>query len=319
MGGVFSLLPGFILGSISTVAVGYHLLKEKSEDEEREEQERFESLVLRKSTRSSQSAALMNGSEHVNLLTDIVSRLWENINPAGGKTIVDCVEPMFKDMLPGPLKTLHFTKCDLGHIPFRFDNIVVHPRKGDNVQFDIDIIWDGKCDIKLKAGAGIALGVKNIKLIGRMQFIMKPLMDVLPCLGAIQYAFVNEPTLELDFTGLANVADFGGIDKIIRSLLKDVISGLLVLPNRMTFKMDPGCDYRDAFVPPIGVARITAKSGRGFVIEKRIGFKDDIPDVYLKVKLGNKLWKTSVQKDNLSPIWNESADFLLSDLDQIVK
>lgn len=320
MGAVFSFFPGFILGGISSIAAYKVFLKEQSLEQEQEEQLKFEDEKLRVSLRGQKSAEHMNGLDHVNFLSDIVSRLWRHINSAGGAAIVESVEPMFKDMLPRPLKTLRFEKCDLGNVPFQFDNIAVHQRQhnDDNVKFDLDVIWDGKCNIKLKADMGIKLGVKNIKLIGRMQFIMKPLLDVLPCFGAIQYSFVNEPSLELDFTGLANVADLGGIDKLIRGIIKDSIKSIMVLPKRMTAKIDPGCDVRDALVKPVGIARITAKSGRGFVIEKRVGLKDDIPDTYLNVKLGDQLWKTSAKKDNLSPVWNETADFMLSDFDQIL-
>merc|ERR1712151_1255409 len=165
----------------------------------------------------------------------------------------------------------------------QFDNIIVHPLRNNDttIQFDLDIVWDGACDIQLQTGS-INLGVRNIKLVGRMQFIMSPLTDILPCIGVIQYAFINKPFLELDFTGIANIADFGiGIDKKIRSILvDDVIANLMVLPTRMMYKMDPSCDYRDAFQSPIGVARITAISGRNFQIQKNT-FGDDIPDLYL--------------------------------------
>merc|ERR1712151_1374833 len=100
---------------------------------------------------------------------------------------------------------------------------------------------------------------------------------------------------------------------------KDAIAGVMVLPARLTYKMDVNCDYRDAFVPPEGVARITAVCGRGFQIEKKTVGKDDIPDCYLKVTIGTKTWTTSVIKDDLSPEWLESGDFMLSDKDQIVR
>jgi len=46
-------------------------------------------------------------------LNDLVRELWPNINVAGCNMIKEIVEPMFKTMLPGPLKSLHFTKLDL--------------------------------------------------------------------------------------------------------------------------------------------------------------------------------------------------------------
>ena len=79
--------------------------------------------------------------ESVNFLSDLVKRLWVHLSPAIGATIVTAVEPMFKDMLPGPLSSLHFTKCDLGKVPLTLDNVVVHPLKNGKIQCDIDMIW----------------------------------------------------------------------------------------------------------------------------------------------------------------------------------
>jgi len=50
-------------------------------------------------------------------LNDLVRELWPNINVAGCNMTKEIVEPMFKTMLPGPLKSLHFTKLDLGPVP----------------------------------------------------------------------------------------------------------------------------------------------------------------------------------------------------------
>mmetsp|Transcript_27230 Transcript_27230/g.58507 ORF Transcript_27230/g.58507 Transcript_27230/m.58507 type:complete len:713 (+) Transcript_27230:50-2188(+) len=316
MGTLSAAIGGFVLGIASAAAV-YILLKPPEVSEERKEFERLKTASLSAGGGGgSQSAGLASGEQR-NFLCDLVARLWSHLGPAIGDTIKTVVEPMFADLLPGPLKGLHFAKVDFGQVPIVFDNIVVHPLKDGTIQFDMDVVWDGACDIDLKAGA-LEFGVQNIKFFGRMQFVMNPLSDVLPCIGAIQYTFISPPTIDLDFTGIANVADFAAIAKIIQNVLDDIIASLLVLPNRMTFKMDPACDYRKAFVPPIGIARVTAISGRGFKVEKRHLIKDDVPDVYLKLKLGDKVWQTSMQKNNLTPEWNETADFLLSDNNQVL-
>jgi len=78
------------------------------------------------------------------------------------------------------------------------------------------------------------------------------------------------------------------------------------------------------------VFRITALRGRGFLIRKRrIGKKDDVPDVYCSIRLecmgddhhrDNRQrrkvrkqqyspWKTSMIKDTTMPQWNESREF----------
>jgi Ca2+-dependent lipid-binding protein len=265
------------------------------------------------------AASAINSDDNVNFLSDMMNRLWPYINVSGSDMIRETVEPMFKDMLPGPLATLRFTKVDLGKVPMRIDNVVVHDLKDGTVQFDMDITWDSDSDIQLKADYVGSFGVKSIKLNGRMTFLLKPLTNVLPIVSAIQYAFTNSPKLELDFTGLANIADFSFIDKSIRAVMQEVMASMVVLPNRMMYKMDLLSDYREFYQHPVGVARITCVRGRDFVTEKKTFGKHDIPDVYCKIKVGcEKVWKTSTVKDNLAPTWNEANDYLLCDNDQIV-
>lgn len=65
--------------------------------------------------------------------------------------IKEIVEPMFKTMLPGPLKTLHFTKIDLGSVPLRFSNAKTTKTEVDGIQLDLNLDWVGKADIELDA------------------------------------------------------------------------------------------------------------------------------------------------------------------------
>jgi hypothetical protein len=78
-----------------------------------------------------------------------VAQLWPNINAAGSRMTKEIVEPMFASMLPGTLATLHFAKIDLGAVPIRFDNVDVHKTDGQGIKLDLDLDWDGKCDIEL--------------------------------------------------------------------------------------------------------------------------------------------------------------------------
>ena len=313
-------VAGLVLGSITTVFAtallsGASSKKKKivkEEEPETEPQSRGLDIVA-------MIPPEINQAENVNFLSDILNRLWPYIAAAGADMVRETVEPMFKEMMPGPLASLRFTKIDLGKAPILLDNVIVHELKNGNVQFDLDVTWDSDSDIQLKADFIGSFGVKSIKLSGRMTFLLKPLTNVLPIVSAIQYAFINPPELELDFTGLANIADFSIIDKTIRSIMQEVLASMVVLPYRMMYKMDLGSDFREFYQHPVGVARITCVRGRGFIVEKKMLGKGDVPDVYCNIKLGcEQVWKTSTVKDNLSPEWNESKDFLLSDNDQII-
>lgn len=82
-------------------------------------------------------------------LNDIVKELWPNINTAGSNIIKTTVEPMFKTMLPGPLSSLHFTKIDFGHVPLTISNVKTSKTDHDGIKLDMNVEWEGKCDIEL--------------------------------------------------------------------------------------------------------------------------------------------------------------------------
>jgi hypothetical protein len=294
----------------------------------------FQDIIMKTLSGSTTGGQHCDDGTHVNFVSDVICRLWPYINKAGSEMIISTVQPMFADMMPGPLKSLKFTKVDLGTVPMIIDNVIVHelgnpaatttsatPGSGC-LQFDWDVIWHSSSDIQLAADFGIAFGVKSILLKGRMSFLMKPLSNEIPCFDAITYSFINPPELELDFTGLANLADFSVATKMIRTILQDVLASMIVLPVRMVYKMNPLADFADIYTPFKGVARVRIHSGRGFQVEKRTLGADDIPDVYCVVQLGCEVpYKTSTIKNHLNPTWAEkdaSHDFLLMDNDQII-
>lgn len=77
--------------------------------------------------------------------------LWPNVNVAVSEIIKTTVEPMFKTMLPGPLKTLHFTKIDLGPVPMKLSNAKTTKSDVDGIKLDLNLDWVGKADIELDA------------------------------------------------------------------------------------------------------------------------------------------------------------------------
>ena len=131
----------------------------------------------------------------------MVAQLWPNINAAGSKMIKDIAEPMFKTMLPGPLKTLHFTKIDLGPVPLRLSNVLAVKSDTGGIKLDMNVDWDGECNIELdgemipklvSCGPSyhphclassqliISQGVKHVGLHGRLSILLGPLTNIIP-------------------------------------------------------------------------------------------------------------------------------------------
>mmetsp|Transcript_27570 Transcript_27570/g.60821 ORF Transcript_27570/g.60821 Transcript_27570/m.60821 type:complete len:799 (-) Transcript_27570:638-3034(-) len=358
---------GFVAGLVAG-AVGLKLYQVTSTEDDNDEagdalapmdpRNRFqtssrETHLNKSSTNFYSEEADTSGVSHVNFLSDMVARLWPYIARAGEDMIKEMIEPTLQESLPGPLATLRFKKLDLGHVPLVLDNILVRELRrvddpgmayGENpsyIQFEWDVTWYSKCDIQLatdKIGgmAAIKFGVKGVGLSGRLQVIAKPLGTTLPCMDAVQFAFVNPPKIKLDFTGLANLADMnikiGGMSVVdikgtVRGIVGDTLAQSLVLPNRTVAPLVDKVDYRNIFCPAYkGLVRVRLHSGRGFEIQKATSIlgSDDIPDVYVKMRLGaEEFFQSSVVEDDCNPVWDpevEFVDFLFcSGRDQILE
>lgn len=255
------------------------------------------------------------GTERVGFLNDMIEHTWDYINVIGANMTRETIEPMFAEMLPGPLSSMKFSKIDLGKNPIKFDNIDVHKHEWKNeMKLDIDINWNGDCDIQLQSKIG-SFGVKSIKLAGRISLALDPLVKKMPLVSAIQFGFVNPPLLRLDFTGLAGIAEFSLIEPTVYKMIDKVLANLLVLPNRIYIKLDPATVWYDAFQMDLGVLRLTVEKGYGFKVQKQ--FFKDIPDIYVMARLGAREQNlTKVINNTVKPEWNDVSDWLLTDHDQ---
>ncbi|KAF3937501.1 hypothetical protein ABW19_dt0203360 [Dactylella cylindrospora] len=264
------------------------------------------------------------GTESVDFLNDIVEQLWPNINVAGCRMVKDIVEPMFAAMLPGPLATLRFAKLDLGPVPMKVSEVDVHKTDHGGIKLDMNITWEGKSDIELDGNMVPKFGIEHVHLKGRLSILLAPLINFIPLIGAAQVAFINTPELRLDFTNAANIADCFLVDKAVRKVILDIISSMAVLPNRYLVKIDSNNDYFKTYLPHIGTLRLTVGRAIGISGPKKSGAKrlfakivKDVPDCYCKVNLGGEPeWRTSTQKNDHDPQWDETHDFLVADHDQ---
>jgi hypothetical protein len=143
-----ALFTGFLVGSALTASAAYvylttqNYVRARSKDDDDEDGQTTSSS--RGLLTSSSAAAVVAHGEHVGFLTDMMANLWPYIKEAGAASIKESVEPELAS-LPGPLAKLHFTKVDLGTVPIRMDNVVMHKtdEKNNTLQFDLDVIWDG--------------------------------------------------------------------------------------------------------------------------------------------------------------------------------
>lgn len=102
---------------------------------------------------------------------------------------------------------------------------------------------------------------------------------------------------------------------------------MFTLPNRYLVKLDANNDYFKTYLYPLGVLRVTVEKASGFAEEAKGGVKKlfakvtrAAPDCYVKTQLGAETeHRTQTINNKHSPTWNETHDFVVSDLDQCVK
>lgn len=109
---------------------------------------------------------------------------------------------MFKTMLPGPLSSLHFTKVDFGNVPLKTSNVKTTKTNHDGIKLDMNVEWEGKCDLELDGHMVPALvslpldvciqcwrltyaqGVEGVELYGRLSILLAPITNVIPLVSS---------------------------------------------------------------------------------------------------------------------------------------
>ncbi|KAJ7269047.1 hypothetical protein C8J57DRAFT_1435722 [Mycena rebaudengoi] len=266
------------------------------------------------------------GHESAGFLNDIVAQLWPNINVAAAQIAKDTIDPILAASLPGPLSSIHFTKLDLGTVPMRFSKVDVHKTTNQGIKLDMDLDWEGKCDIELDGNHVPKIGIEQVHLKGRLSILLCPLTNIIPLIGAAQIAFINPPTLDLDFTDAASIADVGLIKNTVRSTILGIIAGMAVLPNRFLVKLDVNNDWFKTYQSHHGILRLTIGKASGIAAHKKGGVRGllnrvvkDVPDCYVKVNVGSEPeWRTDVLKNKHDPEWNVTRDFLVMDYEQAI-
>uniref|UniRef100_A0A8C3LFU2 Extended synaptotagmin 2 n=1 Tax=Chrysolophus pictus TaxID=9089 RepID=A0A8C3LFU2_CHRPC len=125
----------------------------------------------------------------------------------------------------------------------------------------------------------------------------------------------NSQLLEINWTGLTNLLDVPGLNGLSDTIILDIISNYLVLPNRITVPLVSEVQIAQLRFPiPKGVVRIH------FIEAQDLEGKDTYlkgivkgkSDPYGIIRVGNQIFQSKVIKENLNPKWNEVYECALA-------
>ena len=181
----------------------------------------------------------------------------------------------------------------------------------------------------------LPITVNGISFEGRAR-IITTLLPQEPFVESVEFAFVTMPQVDFKVTpiGAVDVMSISSLEAMVQTSIDDVMKGMLVLPNRFTYRM-PGAPEgtvrsvdgsvsanaaqslvklgkatsKSTFVKPavkrtLGTLKVEAIEARNLKAMDANGKSDP----FLKLKVGDAKKKTKIIEKNLNPKWNESFE-----------
>ncbi|XP_068219497.1 extended synaptotagmin-2-B [Palaemon carinicauda] len=245
-------------------------------------------------------------------LLQIIRQLW----PYAGHYVKDLckysIEPSIRTALEDyKLAGFQFEKIILGDTPPRFSGVKVYDDTSRHeIIMDMDFAYAGDCKFEVSVSK-FKMGIKDLRICGKMRVVMKPLVKQIPLVGGLQVFFLNNPDVDFNLIGLADVFDMPGLSDILRSIVTDQIGYMMVLPNRYPIQLVEDIDIAELKCPlPAGVIRI-------HVIEAHNLMKKDVgimgmgkSDPYCILHLGAQKFQTKTINNTINPKWDFCCEFL---------
>ncbi|KAL3281901.1 hypothetical protein HHI36_005106 [Cryptolaemus montrouzieri] len=236
--------------------------------------------------------------ERVEWLNKIIQQVWPNVNNYTRELIRDTIQPIIQTSLEAyKLKGFKFERLILGSIPLRIG----------------DIFYAGDCDITFHL-SGIKGGIKDFQLKGMLRVVMKPLISSVPLVGGIQVFFLNNPEIDFNLVGVADLLDMPGLGDLLRKIITEIIASMMVLPNKFPIKLSEEVEAMDLKAPePEGVLRLHVVEAK-HLMRKDIGMLGKgKSDPYAVVTVGAQEYKTSVVKNSVDPKWDFWCEFIVTE------
>ncbi|KAJ1519323.1 hypothetical protein ONE63_004622 [Megalurothrips usitatus] len=245
--------------------------------------------------------------ERAEWLNRVIRQLWPNANHYARDLLSTVIEPSIRDALAAyKLPGFKFDKMILGTIPFRVGGVKVydHNVSRNEIIMDLDFFYAGDCDISFTL-SGIPGGIKDFQIHGMLRVVMKPLIHKMPLVGGLQVFFLNNPTIDFNLVGAADVLDVPGVSDILRRIIVEQVAALMVLPNKLPITLSDVVSAQILKTPePEGVLRV-------HVVEAKELMKMDVSlmgkgksDPYAVITVGAQQFRTQIINNTVSPKWD---------------
>lgn len=263
----------------------------------------------------------------------LAGQLWPRVNHAVSTMGRQQLDPLMKESKPSWISSVQLDRFDMGDNAPQVSGVKVYQAAAsgaDEVLIELDVGWTSDAEMSmivhpmphqawlatpvveiLSKLIVVKVGVEKVTLSGRVRITMKPLMDELPIVAAMQIAFVEMPNFNFDLTLYGGDIGFlPGLEAWITTVIKDSVLRPYVLPDHYILPVIPG-DFNQ-IDKPRGMLFVTIVSARN--VPKMDWFNGSDPYVRLFVRDKRKL-KTQVKENTTRPTWNEEFQLLIHEPD----
>uniref|UniRef100_A0A1D1XKJ4 Extended synaptotagmin-3 n=1 Tax=Anthurium amnicola TaxID=1678845 RepID=A0A1D1XKJ4_9ARAE len=255
--------------------------------------------------------------QKLNWLNLELTKIWPYVNEAASELIRNSVEPVLEQYKSAFLDSLKFSKLTLGTVAPQFTGVSIIEDEGhDGVTMELELHWDGNpsiiLDIRTKLGVALPIQVKNIGFTGVFRLIFKPLVDQLPCFGAVSYSLRHKKKLDFTLKVVGGeISSIPGISDAIQETILYAIEDTLTWPVRKVVPIIPG-DYSYLELKPVGTLEVKLVQAKGLTNKDIIGKSDPFAVLYIR-PLRDRMKKSKTINNELNPIWNEHFEFIVED------
>lgn len=227
----------------------------------------------------------------------------------------------------------------LGHKPPMVTDIKVYQKgsSSSGIVADIAFAWNSKMEVKIAMKTlenvseksildrllslvyktiTVKAVVRNLIARGHIRVTLSPLMDSLPIVGGVHVSFLQPPSISYEVSSFgANPLLVPGLESWMGSFISEQVMDPFTYPDGYTVDVGELLGLEGSGSPqmqPQGILCCTIKSATGVPKTDLFGSCD--PYVKVSVKQSEKT-STTVKSNTLSPVWDETFEFMVYDID----
>ncbi|KAK8940118.1 Synaptotagmin-5 [Platanthera guangdongensis] len=245
-----------------------------------------------------------------------LTKIWPFVNEAASELIRSSVEPILEQYKAGVLASLKLSKLTLGTVAPQFTGVSIIESDDSGVIMELEMQWDGNpsiiLDIQTALGLALPIQVKNVAFTGVFRLIFKPLVDVLPCFGAVSYSLREKKKLDYTLKVVGGeLSSIPGVSDAIEDTIHDAIEDSITWPVRKVIPIIPG-DYSDLELKPVGTLEVKLVQAMNLANKELIGKSDPFAKLFIR-PLRNRIKRSRTISNDLNPVWNEHFEFVVED------